>query len=156
MKSEMNSSRITDVPGLMHLWKLDNLYLAGQPAPESLEAIKDLGVKKVFNLRGETEMDFSWEEKGLDELGLSYEQFPIVTEKGLDPENCKKLSGQINEKDAFFIHCGSANRVGGWLITYLVSHRNMDFEDAVDVAMNSGLTNPAFVDQAMQVIQANK
>ncbi|MEX0798987.1 MAG: hypothetical protein WD025_06065 [Bacteriovoracaceae bacterium] len=152
----MKSTRMTDVPGLNHLWKLENLYLAGQPGEETMEAIKELGIKKVFNLRNPSEMDFDWEEKKLKDLGIDYEQFPIVTEIGLNPDNCKKLSEQLNEQDNFFIHCGTANRVGGWLITYLVQYKNMDFEDAVELASESGLSNPAFIDQAMQVIQKNK
>lgn len=152
----MQSTRITDIPGLMHLWKLDNLYLAGQPSPESLQSLKELGIKKVFNLRNEAEADFSWEEKSLEDLGIDYEQFPIVTEQGLDAKNCERLSKQLNEKEPFFIHCGSANRVGGWLVTYLVKHRGMDFEEAVDTAMNSGLANPAFADQALRIIEESK
>lgn len=151
----MKSTRITDVPGLMHLWKLENLYLAGQPSPESVQALKDMNVKKVFNLRASSEADFSWEERALKEAGIEYEQFPIVTENGLDAANCSRLSGQLNEEDAFFIHCGSANRVGGWLITYLVQHRGLGFDQAVDVAMQSGLSNPAFADQALEIIEAN-
>lgn len=152
----MKSTRITDVPGMMHLWKLDNFYLAGQPQPESIEAIKDMGIKKVFNLRGAGELDFSWEEARLKELGIAYEQFPIVTENGLDADNCKKLTDQLNDSDTFFIHCGSANRVGAWLITYLVEKKGMDFDEAVDLALESGLSNPGFVEQAIKVIEKNR
>ncbi|MBC76892.1 MAG: hypothetical protein CME64_12835 [Halobacteriovoraceae bacterium] len=152
----MKSSRIFDVPGLNHLWKLDNFYLAGQPSEETFEALKDENIKKVYNLRGESEMDFTWEENKLKEMGIDYEQFPIVTENGLDVNNCQKLNKQVNDNDTFFIHCGSANRVGAWLITYLVLNKGMDFEDAVELASNSGLSNPAFVEQAEQVIEKSK
>lgn len=151
----MKSTRITDVPGLLHLWKLNNLYLAGQPSPESLESLAQMGIKKVFNLRGAGEMDFAWEESKLSEMGIAYEQFPIITENGLDAANCKRLSDQLNDEDAFFIHCGTANRVGAWLITYLTQYKGMDFEEAVDLAMESGLSNPGFVDQAARVVDEN-
>lgn len=149
----MNSTRIFDVPGLNQLWQLENLYLAGQPTEQSLDSLKDMNIKKVFNLRADSEMDFDWEEAKLKEMGIEYEQFPIMTENGLDAQNCKRLSDQLNENDQFFIHCGSANRVGAWLITHLVSSKGMDFEDAVDVASSSGLSNPGFVEQAESVIQ---
>lgn len=148
----MSSNRITDMPGMMYLWKYENLYLAGQPTPETLPSLREAAVKKVFNLRDNGEMDFSWEEQGLKELGIDYEQFPIVTENGLDAGNCKHLSDQLNETDTFFIHCGSANRVGAWLITYLVKYRGADFEDAVEIAMNSGLASPGFIEQAEGII----
>ncbi|MCO4753260.1 MAG: hypothetical protein KC478_02205 [Bacteriovoracaceae bacterium] len=152
----MNSTRIFDVPGLNQLWQLENLYLAGQPTEQSLDSLKDMNIKKVFNLRADSEMDFDWEEAKLKEMGIEYEQFPIMTENGLDAQNCKRLSDQLNENDQFFIHCGSANRVGAWLITHLVSSKGMDFEDAVDVASSSGLSNPGFVEQAESVIQKNQ
>jgi protein tyrosine phosphatase (PTP) superfamily phosphohydrolase (DUF442 family) len=149
----METKRITDIPGLMYLWQVDNLFLAGQPAIESWSSIKELGAKKVINLRAEAEMDFSEQEKVIAELGMDYEQFPIVKGGALDAENCKKLSENINTQDKWFIHCGSANRVGGWLITYLVQYRQMDLDAAIEVASNNGLTNPGFIEQAQDIIE---
>lgn len=149
----MKSRRITDVKDLMHLWQVENLFLAGQPTPQSVDDIKKLGVDKVFNLRGEGELDFSWEPDAFKSVGIDYEQFPIITAQGLDADNCERLSQGIEEGKNYFIHCGTANRVGAWLITYLVKFKGMDFEDAVNLASESGLTNPAFVEQAQQVLQ---
>lgn len=149
----MRSQRITDMPGMVHLWKVNNLFLAGQPAPETLDALKEAGVNKVINIRGQDEAEFEWEIEGLKERGIDYEHLPIMGEKGLDGEVCEKISNQINDKDTFFIHCASANRVGAWLITYLVDHRGFDFESAVDLAMNAGLSNPGFVGQAQNIVK---
>lgn len=149
----METKRITDIPGLMHLWKVDNLYLAGQPQDISWDHIKELGVKSIINLRGETEMDFSAEIKKVGELGLEYFQFPIMENGQLIAQNCTRLSEMINDTDPQFIHCGSANRVGGWLITYLTKYRNMDFESAVEIAQENGLSNPGFIDQAQAIVK---
>jgi protein tyrosine phosphatase (PTP) superfamily phosphohydrolase (DUF442 family) len=148
----METKRITDIPGLMHLWKVDNLYLAGQPQDVSWEHIKGLGVKSIINLRNEAEMDFSAEIAKVGELGLEYHQFPIVEAGQLNAENCTKLSEMINDTDPQFIHCGSANRVGGWLITYLTKYRKMSFEDAVEIAQENGLSNAGFIDQAEAIV----
>lgn len=148
----METKRITSIEGLNHLWKVDNLYLAGQPSEASLQGIKDLGVTKVFNLRGEGEQDFSFEEKGFEKLGISYEQIPILEDKSLSERNCKKLTEQVESEETPFIHCGSANRVGAWLITHLVKSKGMGFEDAVEIASNNGLTNPAFIEQAEDIL----
>jgi protein tyrosine phosphatase (PTP) superfamily phosphohydrolase (DUF442 family) len=148
----MESKRITDIPGLMHLWKVDNLYLAGQPQDVSWEHIKKLGVKSIINLRNESEMDFSAEIAIVGELGLDYHQFPIVEGGQLVAENCSKLSEMLNTTDPHFIHCGSANRVGGWLITYLTKYRKMSFDDAVEIAQGNGLSNAGFIDQAELII----
>ncbi len=147
--------RITDIPGLLYLWKYENLYLAGQPSADSWEAIKNLGIKRVINLRDEAEMDFSEEKELLNNLGIEYIQFPIVINGQLSPENCERLNNLIkDEKDQNqFIHCGSANRVGGWLMTYLVNHCGVSFDDAVDIAQQNGLSNPGFVYQAQQIVE---
>lgn len=149
----MQGKRLTSIPGLMYLWKVDNLYLAGQPQDISWEAIEKLNIKKVFNLRGEDEADFSFQEGFVSENKLDYEQFPICKNGALIPEACERLSSQLNEEDNFFIHCGSANRVGGWLMTYLTQYRGMSFEDAVEVAQENGLSNPAFIEQAQEIIE---
>lgn len=148
----MEQKRITDIPGLMYLWKVDNLYLAGQPSPDSWAAIKELGVSKVYNLRAENEMDFSGQEKIIKDLGLEYEQFPIVNNGELVSENCDRLGSAINEKELQFIHCGSANRVAGWLMVYLVKYRNMSFDEAVEIAQQNGLSNPGFIEQAEKIL----
>lgn len=148
----MKTQRITDIDGLNFLWQVDNLYCAGQPSLESFSQIKALGVNKVFNLRDISEMDFSFEEKACKELGMEYNQFPLMVDGELSAEACHRLSESINETDKWFIHCGSANRIGAWLITYLVKYRNMGFEQAVEVASNNGLTNSGFIEQARAII----
>lgn len=147
----MQGKRITDVPGLAYLWQVDNLYLAGQPSPDSWKPLKDLGITKIINLRGEGEMDFAGEIADIKAQEMEYEQFPIVVNGELSAENCKKLSDMIEGEGPHFIHCGSANRVGGWLITYLNMYKNIDFDEAVDIAAANGLTNPGFVDHARRI-----
>jgi protein tyrosine phosphatase (PTP) superfamily phosphohydrolase (DUF442 family) len=148
----MKTQRITDISGLNFLWQVDNLYCAGQPGEESFAEIKSLGVTTVFNLRDVSEMDFSFEEKACAELGMEYIQFPLMVNGQLSTEACHRLSESIDDNEKWFIHCGSANRIGGWLITYLVKYRNMDFEEAVEIASNNGLTNPGFIEQAQSVL----
>ena len=148
----MDTKRITDIPGLMHLWKVDNLYLAGQPNDDSWEHIKELGIKKIINLRGEGEQDFSNEKAMVVELGMEYSQLPIMGTAGLDLEACRSLNSMIDTDGTHFIHCGTANRVAGWLITYLTTKRGMSFDDAVAVAEENGLSNAGFIEQAEDII----
>lgn len=148
----MDTKRVTDIPGLMYLWKVDNMYLAGQPAPVSWSHIKELGVTKIINLRAEGEMDFSEEKKIISELGLDYEQFPIVENGALNGDACQKLNDMLDETNTHFIHCGSANRVAGWLMTYLTTKRGLNFDEAVTIAEENGLSNPGFIEQAEDLI----
>lgn len=150
----METKRLNNVPGLMFLWQVDNLLLAGQPDEESFETLKEMGVTKVFNLRGESEMDFSFEKEACERLRMGYVQFPLVEAGQLIPENCEKLSNMIDENEKWFIHCGSANRIAGWLMTYLTKYRKMTFEQATEIAMNNGLSNPGFIEQARQIVNS--
>lgn len=145
----MKKARITDIPGLMHLFQVDNFYFAGQPTPESFEKIKELGIKRIFNLRSPGEMDFSWEKTLCSELGLEYREIPIMGQNGFSKEGVEKLNELLAEsKDNEFIHCGTANRVAGWSIIYFVRCKGLTFDEAVDTASQSGLTNFAFVEMA--------
>ncbi|MCT4641110.1 MAG: hypothetical protein N4A33_02360 [Bacteriovoracaceae bacterium] len=145
-------NKITDIEGLMYFFRVDNLYLAGQPSVESLEQLKDFNFTKFINLRSSDEGDFSFEEEFCKSHNIEYYHFPIMVDGVLDKEACKKLSELVDSDKNYFIHCASANRVGGWLITYLVQYKNMDFEQAMQIAMQSGLTNPGLIQAAQMVL----
>jgi protein tyrosine phosphatase (PTP) superfamily phosphohydrolase (DUF442 family) len=136
----------------MFLWEVDNLLLAGQPGEQSFEILKEMGVTKVVNLRGESEMDFSFEIEACSRLEIGYVQFPLVEAGELIAQNCERLSSMIDDNEKWFIHCGSANRIAGWLMTYLTKYRKMTFEQATEIAMNNGLTNPGFIEQARNIV----
>ena len=149
----METKRLNDVPGLMHLWQVDNLLIAGQPSEESFAKFSEMGIKKVFNLRSINEVDFSFEVDACQKFGFEYTQIPIVSDGELIPQACEELSSLVNADEVILIHCGSANRVAAWLMTYLSTRRNIKFDDAVDIATNSGLSNPAFIEQARKIVE---
>jgi protein tyrosine phosphatase (PTP) superfamily phosphohydrolase (DUF442 family) len=141
-----------NLEGVNNLFKTDGLYLAGQPSLDAIDKIKELGVDVIINFRNGGEVEYHDFEDKYKNLGIEYHHIPIVIHGSLDKDACKRTNDLINEDKTYFIHCGSANRVGGWLITYLVSKKGIDFEQAVDIARNSGLANVDFVEQARQII----
>ena len=141
-----------DMPGVNNLFKAGELFLAGQPNLESIDELKKLGITKVYNIRSEGEMDFSEHEAKFNELGMEYHFLPIVKDGALNPEALDKLNSMIDKNETNLIHCGSANRVGGWLITYLVKNEGMGFEDAVEIAQKSGLQSVQFIEQAQSYL----
>ena len=44
----MDLNRITDIKGMNFLFKVNNLYLGGQPSEDSLDGLKDLGINGDF------------------------------------------------------------------------------------------------------------
>lgn len=151
----METKRLNNVPGLMHLWQVDNLFVAGQPSEESFSKLKELGVTKVFNMRSIDECDFTFETEACKGLEIEYVQFPIVSNGELIPEACKRLSELLDKENNLFIHCGSANRIAAWLMTYLPLYRDMSFDEATQVAMENGLSNPGFIEQARKIVAHN-
>lgn len=148
------SNRVTDIPGLMHLWVWDKLYLAGQPQlPESWEHLKAQGVTKVINIRSEGEADFDGDREKAESLEMDYVHIPVLGAAGLDGDACRKISAEIKKETSTLIHCGTANRVAGWLITYLVDS-GMEFEQAVKIASENGLSNPGFIQQAEDILNS--
>lgn len=146
------TKRITDISGLTHLWHWENLYLAGQPDESALTQLSERGVTKVINIRGENEEDFSFEKNKCASLALDYSHIPVMGQEGLDAKACAEISKKVNTDENILIHCKSANRVGAWLITYLVSERGIDFEKACEIASESGLSNFGFIDEAQRVL----
>ena len=143
----------TKITGINHLWKVDSLYLTGQPTSDSVADIKALGIDRVFNLRGESEMDFSSQKSDFEAAGIEYHQLPILdANKSLNKESIDKLNSMMDSSKSNLIHCGTANRVGGWLITHLVQNKKMNFDEAVEIAKNNGLKNEAFIEQARQIL----
>lgn len=149
----MDLSRITDIKDMNFLFKVNNLFLGGQPSFESLDGLKDLGIKKVINLRAAQEGDFGFEVEYFAENKIEYHHFPILGQNGFDRAAIDKLNSLITQ-DNILIHCASANRVAGWLITYLVEEQGIDFDTATDIAMQSGLTNPGFISAASSAIES--
>lgn len=149
----MNGARVTDIPELTYCWKYENFYLAGQPGAESFNTFKELGVKTVVNMRDSGEGDFSFEGKLCNQYGMKYVHVPIMVGGMLSKPACDQVSAMVDDQPTV-IHCASANRVCGWLITHLVTKKGMDFDDAVDVATSLGLTNPSFISQAENVLNS--
>lgn len=148
----MKSSKINDYADMPYLWKLENFYLAGHPSDEALKDLAKKGLKTIFNLRSAGEFDYTDFIAQAKNYGIKYYQLPIMGPSGLDANICSELNKLVNDDDLIMVHCASANRVAGWLITYLVLNKKMDIEDAIEIAMENGLTNPGFIAQAQNVI----
>lgn len=147
------SKRLLIVPELMHLWKFENIYLAGQPVDTSFKNIKELGVTKIINIRGAGEIDAEAEMKIVHECGMEYVHVPLLCpDKNIISDSCMKISEMIDSKGINFVHCATANRVAAWLITYLVQYKKMDFESAVKIAEQSGLCSAGFIIQAEEIL----
>ena len=125
-------------PNVSHL---NSLYFAGQVDAEGLRKAKESGVTVVVNMRAPSEHD--WDEAAAAKaLGLLYISVP-VTGGSFDPAAFARIEEIVAGRgdDSILLHCGSSNRVGGWLATHLVQQHDMDIEDALDVGRAAGITS---------------
>ena len=104
----------------------DDLFIAGQPTPKALRAMKDEGVTTVINLRMPEEMaqiGFD-EQKLIDELGMKYIHIPMRGgdgEMSYSPATLAKFSSAMKSADGkVLLHCTVAWRASHIWAAYLI------------------------------------
>ena len=123
----------------------------GQPTDRQLQAFKAAGGEVVLDNRDPMEPRPFDEPAVVRAAGLEYVSLPIVhgavtvdTMKRMH-ETLKKLT----DKKAL-LHCSSGNRTAAALIPYLMIEQKMEEEDAVDLAMRSGLRSAELMEIAVE------
>jgi protein tyrosine phosphatase (PTP) superfamily phosphohydrolase (DUF442 family) len=132
----------------------------GQPTAAHLAELKAQGVRAIINLRapGEAGFDAAAEEAEVKKLGLRYFNIPVSNQAGPKDEQAAeflKLTDDPANRPAF-IHCGSANRVGGFWMIRRVLRDGYTLEAARAEADKIGLRSAALVEFASQYIAKNK
>ena len=130
-----------------------DIYLAGQPSPEDLQAMRRLGVKSVITLRPRWELD--WDEAAeVKKLGMKYYQVPFRAPETLTDEVFDRvrqlLGGQAPRP--LLLHCRSAGRVGAVWIPFRVLDQKVALETALAEAEKVGLHQPLYVERAKAYI----
>lgn len=142
---------------IQQVHKHGNVFLAGQPSAEDFKTMKELGIKKIVNLRTAGEIDLD-EEKLARAHGMEYIHIPFkspdtLTDKVFDRG---RLALKQADKGGVMMHCGSANRVGAlWLVHRVLDH-NVDFEQAHKEAKTVGLRTPEYTERAKEYISKNR
>ncbi len=118
-----------------------SVLTGGQPSPEDLAALKDLGFGTIISLRTEGE-DIGYDEQAMvEELGLTFVNIPVGTQNGLSAATASYLRSVVNQTTApVLLHCGSGNRVGAAhaLGAYYLDGKSV--EEALAVGRATGLT----------------
>jgi len=122
----------------------------GQPTEQQLTAFKQAGGEVVLDNRDPMEPRPFDEPAAVRAAGLEYINLPIVhgavtadTMKEMH-ERMKKLEGR-----KALLHCSSGNRTSAALIPYLIIDKTMEEEDAVELAMRSGLRSAELLEIAL-------
>lgn len=114
----------------------------GQPTMEELEKLKADGIKAIINLRVAAEFNAEEEAAKAKALGLRYFHIPVLSNEPKDAQVVEFLKVAADEANRpMFIHCASANRVGGFWMIRRVLVDGWSVEDALEEAEKIGLRN---------------
>jgi uncharacterized protein (TIGR01244 family) len=125
---------------------------AGQPSPEALAKLKELGFGTVITLRTAKEAPVVAEEqKIVEEQGLRYVAVPVTAETFslADVDTVRKALDEAGEAPVL-LHCASSNRVGAvWGV--IARERGASAEEAENEAKKAGLSSAAMRDAFRKV-----
>lgn len=126
----------------------------GQPTMDDLAKMKVEGVKAIINLRQPAEYNAEEEAAKAKELGLRYFNIPVALDdlKDAQAEEFLKITADPQNRP-LFIHCASANRVGGFWMIRRALVDGWKMEDAEAEARKIGLRSPVMVAFAHNYIE---
>lgn len=130
-----------------------DIYLAGQPAKDDFQLLKDRGVKTIINLRLPQESDL--DERGIVEtLGMTYAALPWNGPDQLTDDRLDQMRRLLRDSERpVVLHCASANRVGAGWVAYRVLDEGVDIEQAVAEAKAAGMRTPAYETKTRDYIE---
>jgi uncharacterized protein (TIGR01244 family) len=148
-------------PGIQNFLKINTEFCTGgQPSAAQLGELKSQGITTIINLRapGEAGFDAAAEEAETKKLGMKYFNIPVSNQAGPKDEQADeflRLTDDAKNRPVF-IHCGSANRVGGFFLIRRVLRDGMTFDAAKAEAQKIGLRSAALEEFAKQYIDKRK
>ncbi len=129
------------------------LAFGGQPAPDTLKRLGDMGFRTVVNLR--TEQEGAAEEGHVVRaLGLDYVWVP-VTSGTFSLEDVEEVERILDDPDAapVLLHCASSNRVAAvWAVVQTRDGRTLEEAEAAGRA--AGLHSPSMWAAVLRVLDA--
>jgi uncharacterized protein (TIGR01244 family) len=149
-----------DVPGIRNYSRVDaTVGCGGAVDPAAMAGLKKEGFVSVVNLREASEpgADVDAGRAAAQAAGLKYIHLPFNVAKP-DSKVVDSFLAAVADKSnqPVFIHCGSANRVGGmWMIKRALQDR-WPIEKARAEGEAIGLNNPALVTFATEYINTHK
>jgi uncharacterized protein (TIGR01244 family) len=129
------------------------LAAAGQPTPEALRGLREMGFRTVVNLRQEKEGPA--DERALVEAqGLRYVSIPVTADT-FSLADIDALEKILDDPSAapVLLHCASSNRVGGaWAV--IQARKGKSLEEAEAAGRAAGLHSPQMEAAVRRVLGA--
>ena len=145
-----------DVP---HILCVDErVATGGQPTDAAFAKLAANGYRAVLNLRTASEgIDLKHEQEAVEKTGMKYISIPVVS-SAPKAEQVEVFIKAVNDKanHPMLIHCGSANRVGAFLMIHRVVEQGWPEDKALEEATKVGLTSPGLKKFAHEYIVAHQ
>jgi uncharacterized protein (TIGR01244 family) len=127
-----------------------SLAAAGQPTPDALRKLKEMGFKTVVNLRAEAEGPPD-EAEIVRAAGLSYLSVP-VTAKSFGPAAVEAVESALKDPAAgpVLLHCASSNRVGA-VVAAMEARKGAAIDKALAAGALAGLRDPALAEMVRRL-----
>ena len=129
-----------------------DLAVAGQPSPEAMAELEEMGFRTIINLR--TRKEGAVEEgQAVRALGLDYVWVP-VSATTLSLSDIESVEAVLSdpERGPVLLHCGSSDRVGAvWGAIQARAGRTL--EEAEAEARSAGLRSPKNWEAALRVLR---
>jgi len=146
------SALLAAFPGLPNAAEpVSGWITGGQPTEPQLKAFKAAGGQVVLDNRDPMEPRPFDEPATVRAAGLEYISVPIV-HGAVTTDTMKQMHQMLKrlEGKQALVHCSSGNRTSAALIPYLMIDKQMEQEDAVDLAMSIGLRSAEIMEVAVQ------
>jgi uncharacterized protein (TIGR01244 family) len=129
------------------------LAAAGQPTPQALAKLEDMGFRTVVNLRTENEGG-AGERSVVETQGLRYVWVPITPDSfsSADVDAVRKALDDPSSGPVL-LHCASSNRVGAvWAV--ILAQRGKTLDEALAAGRAAGLASPQMEAAVRRVLGA--
>ena len=106
----------------------DRFYRGAQPKEKDYQALAQLGIKTIIDLREDTE---GYAKTMAESAGMNYVNIPMIAKKYPTPEATQMFLKTVNDPSTgkFFVHCaGGRHRTGAMGAVYRFQFYNWDFE----------------------------
>lgn len=146
--------REAELGGAAPVHAVGNIYLAGQPQQDDLEAMAERGIKTVVSLRKADEMD--WDEAAaVEAAGMNFVRIPFGGPKELTDDVFDRVRAVLaeNRDEPLVLHCARANRVGAVWMVHRVLNEGVGIDQALKEAQTAGLRTAEYVERARQYIE---
>ncbi|HWY46672.1 MAG TPA: tyrosine-protein phosphatase [Bryobacteraceae bacterium] len=121
----------------------DRIYRGAQPTVEGFQALAQMGIKTIVDLRRE-DGQIREEQRTVESLGMKFLSVPMEMGAPTDQQMSRVMQELNSNAGPVFVHChGGRDRTGTVIACYRKTHDAWDSQKALDEANLAGMRRDA-------------